>query len=258
MAELPAIVLVPGAFHHPSQYAELQSILESAGYPTTTVDLPSTGGPKPLDGALPDFQAVHDACKTHIDSGLDVILAMHSYGGVAGSGGAKGLRPQDTENGKGIIALAYFAAFILDEGSNLVDTFGGGHAPWARLHKDIGSAGWVYPNNTPFEPGTLFYNDCSGEVQDGNVSKLRVWSEAAAHTKMPYAAWKEIESSYLVCTLDNACPAQPVQGMFAEKIRGVSGRVEYLEASHSPFLSKPNELARFIHGCHKLKAAVGS
>jgi len=251
MADLPAIVLVPGAFHHPSQYAHLQSILEEAGHQTTTVDLPSTGGPRPLENALPDFEAVRLACNKYINTGSDVILAMHSYGGVAGSGGAKGLRPQDTANGKGIIALVYYAAFVLDENSSLVDAFGGGHAPWARLYKEIGSAGWMYPNNNPFEPGTLFYNDCSEEVQDENVSKLRVWSEAAAHTEMPYAAWKEIESSYLVCTLDNACPAKPVQEMFAEKIRGVSGRVEYMEASHSPFLSKPGELAIFIRNCHK-------
>jgi hypothetical protein len=176
---------------------------------------------------------------------------MHSYGGVAGSGGAKGLRPRDTVTGKGIIALVYYAAFILDEGFSLVDTFGGGHAPWARLHKEIGSGGWMYPNDAPFEPGMLFYNDCSEEVQDENVSKLRIWSEAAAHTKMPYAAWKEIESSYLVCTLVNACPAKSVQEMFAEKIKGAGGRIEHLEASPSPFLSKPDEFAVFIRSCHK-------
>ena len=39
--------------------------------------------------------------------------------------------------------------------------------------------------------------------------------------------------------------------MFAEMIRGVSGRVQYMEASHSPFLSKPEELAVFIRSCHK-------
>jgi hypothetical protein len=93
MTELPAIVLIPGAFHHPSQDAELQSILESAGYLTTIVNLPSTGGLNPLDSALPDSQAVHDACKNYNDSGLDVILAMHSYSGLIGCGGAKGLRP---------------------------------------------------------------------------------------------------------------------------------------------------------------------
>lgn len=135
MTELPAIVLVPGAFHHPSQYAKLQSILESGGYQTKTVNLPSTGGPRPLKTALPDFEAVRTACRDYIDNGSDVILAMHSYGGVAGSGGAKGLRPQETSNGKGIIALVYYAAFALDEGCSLVDAFGGGHAPWARLHK---------------------------------------------------------------------------------------------------------------------------
>ena len=70
---------------------------------------------------------------------------------------------------------------------------------------------------------------------------------------MPYAAWKEIESSYLVCTLDIAYPAKPVQEVFAEKIRAVSGKVEYMEASHSPFLSKPVTLAAFTRGCYKPK-----
>jgi len=246
MDVLPAIVLVPGAFHHVSQYVLVQSLLEGAGYQTKIVDLPSTGGKAPLKNALPDFRAVRQACLEFIDNGSDVVLAMHSYGGVAGSGGAKGLRPQETSSGNGIVALVYYAAFVLDEGCSLVDAFGGGHAPWARLHKDIGAAGWMYPDNPPFEPGTLFYNDCPEDVRDENSSKLRVWSEAAAHTKMPYAAWKEIKSSYLVCTLDNACPVQPVQEIFVEKIKGTSGRIEHLAASHSPFLSKPREVATFI------------
>jgi alpha-beta hydrolase superfamily lysophospholipase len=69
IAELPAIVLVPGAFHHLSQYAHLHSILEDAGHQTTTVDHPSTGGPRPLENALPDFEAVYLACKHYIDNG---------------------------------------------------------------------------------------------------------------------------------------------------------------------------------------------
>jgi hypothetical protein len=32
------------------------------------------------------------------------------------------------KNGKGIITLVYFAAFVLDEGFSLVDTFSGGYA----------------------------------------------------------------------------------------------------------------------------------
>jgi hypothetical protein len=46
--------------------------------------------------------------------------------------------------------------------------------------------------------------------------------------------------------------------MFAGKLRGVSRRAEYLAASYSPFLSKPNELAMFIRGCYRLEVVVGS
>lgn len=53
-------------------------------------------------------------------------------------------------------------------------------------------------------------------------------------------------SSYIYCTLDNAIPIADQKRMVEETAKGVDIRTVQLEASHSPFLSMPETLARTI------------
>lgn len=68
-------------------------------------------------------------------------------------------------------------------------------------------------------------------------------------TKVSYAAWKNIPVSYLVCEDDQALLVQGQDGMI-EIVRGKGVEVEVtrLKASHSPFLSMPDETAKWIRG----------
>lgn len=87
-------------------------------------------------------------------------------------------------------------------------------------------------------PGEMFYNDLSRE-------EAQKWSEALTHhsfralsSKSTYAAYKDIPTTYIYCTKDNALPIFAQEKM-VEDVRdlGVSLDTETLEASHSPFLS---------------------
>lgn len=64
----------------------------------------------------------------------------------------------------------------------------------------------------------------------------------------PAPAWKESEYEgrlvFLKCTKDNAVPLF-VQDMFIEK-SGVKWLVKDVEASHSPFASRPEELTKLL------------
>lgn len=68
-------------------------------------------------------------------------------------------------------------------------------------------------------------------------------------SKVTYAPWMDVPSSYLICELDNALPPAMQEGMVsaAKAVEPKSfGHVERLEASHSPFLSRPKETAAFL------------
>jgi len=55
-------------------------------------------------------------------------------------------------------------------------------------------------------------------------------------------AWKTLPSWYLVCTDDQMIPP-PAQEMFAKRMKA---SVQTVSSSHSPFMSRPQEVADII------------
>lgn len=248
----PAIVIVPGAWHVPSHYSKLESGLKQAGYEVKTVRNPSAGPPEPFPNMSPDVDAVQDAVKAFIDRGLDVVMAMHSIGGVIGCAAAKGLRPEDQANGKGIIALVYLSAFVVPEGKSMMDLRPKPeHAPWIRLKGEMASGNTFMCCDAqgPDTPKEVFYNDCSPEDQQAAIKDLQ-WnfSEAVCHDRSSCGPYRDIESNYLICELDVAIPAQ-VQEYMSSTESGKWKRVERLKSGHSPFLSRPDETVAFVRRC---------
>lgn len=77
---------------------------------------------------------------------------------------------------------------------------------------------------------------------------LRPTSLSAFDTPAPAAAWTEPEYAgklvFVRCTLDQALPPN-LQNMFMDK-SGAQWKVKDIEAGHSPFVSKPKELAQML------------
>ncbi|TKA76326.1 hypothetical protein B0A55_04189 [Friedmanniomyces simplex] len=247
----PALVIVPGACHHPSHYAGLSSRLAAAGYESTTVDLPSTGGggdEKPVQTLNPDIETIQHAIRSQLSRGRNVVLIMHSFGGITGSAAVQGfLRPTQHEGdfGVGVVKLIYLAGIICEPGRTVLEQGGGAHPPLVHFPlPDPKDAGWLTFHN----PAQTFYAECAPDVQEASVARLRLFSEAPGHDIVPYSGWKDVDSYYLLCGKDQVLPVS-VQQAWISNPSGRWKRVERLETDHSPFLSPPDETAGFVVRC---------
>ena len=131
MAVKPSIVIVPGSFAPPSIYTFLNQKLTSYGYETITISLPSVGTKDEASGVTlnDDALRIQETTERLADEGKDILLMMHSYGGVPGSESAKNLSKIERENeGKngGIVKLLYMASIIAPEGKTVADIDLGG------------------------------------------------------------------------------------------------------------------------------------
>jgi pimeloyl-ACP methyl ester carboxylesterase len=88
---------------------------------------------------------------------------------------------------------------------------------------------------------SALYADCDPEVQRWSLERLGQ-QPTASFTQVPrQLAWASKSTTYVVCTEDRAIPAWHQRRM-AEN----ASRVVELAASHSPFLSTPDGLARVL------------
>lgn len=141
----PTILLVPGAWHTPQHYGVLLGSLEKAGYSTLAGRLPSVGALDPRDkDVATDTAHVRELLMSEIERGSEVLLLMHSYGGIPGAAAAKGLsiseRQADGKRG-GVVGLLFISAFVMNEGDSMVKP-GDEPAPWAVL--DVSTAATLH------------------------------------------------------------------------------------------------------------------
>lgn len=122
------IVLVPGAWHTAKCYDILVPHLQSAGYETAALTLPSVGANPPVQSIDPDVEHIRNNIQPFLDQGKDVVLVMHSYGGIPGSSAMKGFSKADRQaQGQpgGVCALVYLCAWMIDENTTARDNGGG-------------------------------------------------------------------------------------------------------------------------------------
>ena len=118
----------------PSLYSSLLTLLRKSGYSATIPSLPSCDAQDPHNTTCStDAEAIRKQIINSIESdGKDVVLICHSYGGVPGGAAAYGLsktsRAKEGRRG-GVIGLIYMCGFLITEGSSLLETLGGKHAP---------------------------------------------------------------------------------------------------------------------------------
>ncbi|BCI52179.1 hypothetical protein NIIDNTM18_14570 [Mycolicibacterium litorale] len=222
---LPSLVLVPGAWHKPAHLQPLVDELD--GIDTRTVALPSTGDdPAHLGDMYGDAAAIAEAVAA-VD-GPTVVLA-HSYGGIPTTQALSGAR--------NVRRIIYLAAFVLDVGESLFSVSGGSPMGWAAAHRQCGGDGYL---DVP-DPVEVFYGDVDAVTADRAVRQLGYLSYAAGRQVLTEAAWKTVPSTYIICEEDRALPPA-VQERFARH----ADEVHRMGTSHSPFLSRPADLAGLV------------
>ncbi|WP_250004590.1 alpha/beta hydrolase [Actinoplanes sp. M2I2] len=211
------LLLVHGAWHGPAVFDALRRELSALGYPSSTVKLP-TSGPDPRGGLRDDAGAVRDAI-TAIDGPLAVVA--HSYGGVPVTEAAA--LP-------GVEHLVYLAAYQLDRGES-VGSFHGMPEP-----ADTSGLSPIIA-----DPRTSLYADVPDDAAGLAVSRLVEQRTQSFTDRVGEPAWHTIPSTYILCEQDQALPASEQERM---AVRAKS--VRRLATSHSPFLSRPAELAALL------------
>lgn len=222
MATAPTLVLVHGAWHGPWAWRRL--VDELADLDVRTVALPSVGpDPTALGDLYTDAEAVRAAVAV-VDG--PVIVCAHSYGGVPVTEGLVGL--------PNVVGLVYLCAFQLDVGESVLSAVGGTTPSWWDMHRAEGYVDALRPFET-------FYADVRPHTARGAVARLGHQSLAAFEQPLRHAAWRTVPSTYVVCERDAAVPVV-AQEMMAER----AGRVLRIPTSHSPFLSRPAQLAGIL------------
>jgi hypothetical protein len=158
MTTLPTIVFVPGACHTPEFFGPVISILEPLGYKCVTVSMPAVGKTKPVDSLDEDIAAIRTVVLKELDAGLDVIMNVHSWGGIPTNSALDGLSKAEREkDGKtgAVVKMTFVASFVLPENTSLLDAIGGVVPDFCDIQEVrkiqmivqsavITSAGWKY------------------------------------------------------------------------------------------------------------------
>ena len=213
-------LLVPGSWHGAWVYDQVADRLIRAGVAVTVIDLPSNDG---AAGLADDAAAVRAA----LDKiGEPTVVVGHSYGGIAVSEGAAG-SPE-------AVGLVYLAAFMLDIGESLLDALQHQLPDWISLDQAAGS-------HIAERSEEVLYGDCPPDVATRAATRLSRQSVAAIATPQTAAAWQNLPSTYLICDEDRAVPPPAQEAMSAR-----ATTVRRLPASHSPFLSRPGDVADVV------------
>jgi pimeloyl-ACP methyl ester carboxylesterase len=212
------IVLLHGGWHGAWMWREVAAILESRGHATTAVDLPFTG-----------FADDVAAARTAIDdAGPGAVVCAHSYGGLVMSEAARGLP---------VVHLIYLAAFMVEEDEDWI-------ASWYAVPTPLHAALVVTDGVVTIEPTKAhesFYGDSDEETVRMVLPHLRGMPsvERRPHRRAP--AWREVPSTYVVCTRDRAIDPEVQRAMALHATNVVE-----LAADHSPFLTIPDQVAAII------------
>lgn len=132
--EKPTIVFVHGAWHNSSCWDAVRKMLEGNSYPTVAIDLPSVGRKPPVTSHLEDTAVVRNELERLILSeGREVILVMHSYGGLAGSGAVSGLEKAARQDKGGVTQCIFIAALLVPKGSSLLGMLDNQFPPYLEV-----------------------------------------------------------------------------------------------------------------------------
>jgi hypothetical protein len=122
----PTILTVPGAWHTVESFEPIKKIFTQKGYQFASQNAPG------LHDANATCQDDAESLRTKlllplVEDGKDVVVLMHSYGGMYGSQAVQGLSKKELERvGKksGVIALIYVSAVTPVEGKTTLDMMG--------------------------------------------------------------------------------------------------------------------------------------
>ena len=129
------ILIIPGAFHRVSSFDFLIPLLQALDFSAVVASYPSLNPADPKSAS--SAADVHHIREKYLEplvekQGKDVLMLVHSYGGVAGGGAATGYsKATRLSQGKagGIVGMVYITRNIVSEGKSTIEAVGGAYPP---------------------------------------------------------------------------------------------------------------------------------
>jgi pimeloyl-ACP methyl ester carboxylesterase len=234
---MSTFLLIHGAWHGAWCWSRLIPELESLGHRCVAPDLPGHGDDPTPRGRI-TMQDYIDCITGAIDAQSGpVILVGHSMGGMPITGAAE-QRPDC------IAALVYLAAFLPRDGESLFTVEERNPRPSVQPNV-IFSEDQKTATVREDMLATLFYHDCRQE--DVEFARARLTPEPvlplAAPARITAANFGRLRRIYIECSDDRAiCPALQQDMTRATPCE----QVIVMQSGHSPFFSRPGELARIL------------
>jgi Alpha/beta hydrolase family len=228
-------VLAHGAYHGAWCWDLLREQLEADGHSTTAMDLPNED---PDAGA----QRYADVVEASIPKAArDVVLVGHSMAGLTIPIVAARTRP---------LATVYLCAMLPVPGVSFADQHADAFTDFqpskSAMANPDGSSSW--PETGAIE---VFYQDCPPDLARAAARRLRPQHWLITQEVTPLEEWPVVAAAYILCEEDRA--VSPAYGRRASRAQlGVDAIA--MPGDHSPFLSRPRQLADLLE---RLSVAAG-
>ena len=221
--------LVHGAYHGGWCWERLAEALEARGFDAVAPDLPCDDPDAGLDvyaTTVVDALAGHD----------DVILVGHSLGSLTIPLVA-GRRP--------VRRLVFLCSVPTGPGPAVAGSMASMVRPeFLAAPRYHDAAGRELLDNRSAQK--LFYHDCSDDDARWAISQLRPQAPRPLTEPSPLEAWPDVPQSVVLTTDDRVVEPGWAVPAARQRLGGVDPLL--LPGSHSPFLSRPSDLADLLIG----------
>jgi pimeloyl-ACP methyl ester carboxylesterase len=220
----PTIVLVHGAFADGSAWQDVVPILQRDGYSVIAVQ-------NSLAMLAEDVATTKRVIDAETRKGHTVVAVGHSYGGAVITGAAAG--------NSNVRALVFIAAFAPDA-NEAVGAFNERYpsALASALVRD--AAGFLYIDVAKYRD--VFAGDLPERQTRAMAVAQRPVYGAVLGPSVPAAAWRTIQSWYLVAQEDRAISPR-LERFYASRM---NAKTSEIKSSHLPFISQPQKVAALI------------
>ncbi len=133
----PAVLVVPGGWHGPIHFDPLKGVLSSHGYPSVVLLLPTAGASPPDKDLYDDIAYISSQLEELVErGGREVIVIVHSYGGIPGSSAARPfVKKERAQQGKkgGVIGVLYISSWAMPTGKTTMEAAEGMNVDWMKI-----------------------------------------------------------------------------------------------------------------------------
>ena len=228
---MATFALVHGAWHGEWCWERLRPELEGRGHRVIAMDLPSDDPTAGYD----DYAAVvAEALAT--DGAEDVVLVGHSMAGLAIPLVAS-RRP--------VRKLVYLCGLVPVPGSAFMEQFATedmvdpGYAAGLGEPDQDGLSGWTDERLAR----EYLYADCDAETVASAFARLRPQAQTPYARPCSLSAFPDTPATYVVCRDDHLVKPDWSRSVAAGRL---GADLKELPGSHSPFLSRPADLANLL------------